>query len=199
VVAGEEGYVRKISVRSTEVETFDRARVLVPNSYLITEKLKNWTLRDNIRRIVIPVEVAHGCNARNVKALLLNVARDNADVMPMPAPSVELEEFGADGLRFKLCAFIHDLTKAGSISTELRMAILDAFNEAGIRTPSRGTDITLQNMDWLREALTQYAGSYNGRSTARNGSPAAQPLAGHQDESVLPAARSHRNGGRFPA
>jgi len=200
VVAGEEGYVRKISVRSTEVETFDRARVLVPNSYLVTEKLKNWTLRDNIRRIVIPVDVVHGCNARNVKALLLNVARENADIMPMPGPSVELEEFGADGLRFKLYAFIHDLTKAGSISTELRMAILDAFNEAGIRTPSRGTDVTLQNMDWLREALTQYvAGSSNGRSTARNAIPAAQPLAGRQGESVLPAAHSHRNGGRFPA
>ena len=192
--------MRKISVRSTEVETFDRARVLVPNSYLVTEKLKNWTLRDNIRRIVIPVDVVHGCNARNVKALLLNVARENADIMPMPGPSVELEEFGADGLRFKLYAFIHDLTKAGSISTELRMAILDAFNEAGIRTPSRGTDVTLQNMDWLREALTQYvAGSSNGRSTARNAIPAAQPLAGRQGESVLPAAHSHRNGGRFPA
>jgi potassium-dependent mechanosensitive channel len=32
VVGGEEGYVRKISVRSTEVETSERARVLIPNS-----------------------------------------------------------------------------------------------------------------------------------------------------------------------
>ncbi len=40
-VGGEEGYVRKISVRSTEVETFDRAHVLIPNSSFITEKVKN--------------------------------------------------------------------------------------------------------------------------------------------------------------
>jgi hypothetical protein len=44
VVVGSEGYVRKISVRSTEIETSERARVLVPNSFLITEKVKNWTL-----------------------------------------------------------------------------------------------------------------------------------------------------------
>ena len=60
VVGGEEGYVRKISVRSTEVETSERARVLIPNSCFITEKVKNWTLRDNIRRIVIPISVGYG-------------------------------------------------------------------------------------------------------------------------------------------
>ena len=81
VVGGEEGYVRKISVRSTEVETFDRARVLIPNSYFITEKVKNWTLRDNIRRIVIPVGVAYGCDPRQAKAILLKVAQDNPNVM----------------------------------------------------------------------------------------------------------------------
>jgi len=64
VVGGEEGYVRKISVRSTEVETSERARVLIPNSYFITEKVKNWTLRDNTRRIVIPVSVPYGCDPR---------------------------------------------------------------------------------------------------------------------------------------
>jgi small-conductance mechanosensitive channel len=50
VVGSDEGYARKISVRSTEVETPERARILIPNSYLVTEKVKNWTLRDNIRR-----------------------------------------------------------------------------------------------------------------------------------------------------
>src|SRR6516164_2125499 len=64
VVGGEEGYVRKISVRSTEVETSERARVLIPNSCFITEKVKNWTLRDNMRRIAIPVTVAHGSDPR---------------------------------------------------------------------------------------------------------------------------------------
>src|SRR4029077_14688903 len=51
VVGGEQGYVRKISVRSTELETFDRANVLIPNSYFISEKVKNWTFRNNVCRI----------------------------------------------------------------------------------------------------------------------------------------------------
>src|SRR5580700_11431551 len=66
VVGGEEGYVRKISVRSTEIETFDRAHVLIPNSYFITEKVKNWTLRNNICRISVAVGVTYNSDVRKV-------------------------------------------------------------------------------------------------------------------------------------
>jgi potassium-dependent mechanosensitive channel len=182
VVGGEEGYVRKISVRSTEIETFDRARVLVPNSYFITEKVKNWTLRDNIRRIVIPVGVAYGCDPRKVKTILLKAAQDNPNIMSAPAPSVDFEDFGADSLNFKLYAFVYDLNKAGSTSTDLRIAILDAFNEAGIAIPFRQTDVTLRNMDWLREAVADYASASRNGTGAGNGKPAA-----------LSDVRSHRD------
>jgi small-conductance mechanosensitive channel len=162
VVGGEEGHVCKISVRSTEIETSERARVLIPNSCFITEKVKNWTLRDNIRRIVISVSVGYGCDPRKVRATLLKVAQDNPHVMTTPAPSVDFD-FGADNLNFKLYAFVDDLNKGGGTSTDLRIAILDAFNEAGIAIPFRQTDATPQNMDWLREAVAQYiSGSHNG-------------------------------------
>ena len=165
VVGGEEGYVRKISVRSTEVETSERARVLIPNSYFITEKVKNWTLRDNTRRIVIPVSVPYGCDPRKVRAILLKVAQDNPSVMTTPAPSIDFD-FGADTLNFKLYAFVDDLNKGGSTSVDLRIAILDAFNEAGIASPSRQTDASPQNMDWLHKAIAEYiSGSHDGRGS----------------------------------
>jgi small-conductance mechanosensitive channel len=191
VVGGEEGYVRKISVRSTEVETFERARVIIPNSYFITEKVKNWTLRDNIRRIVIPVRVAYGCDPRQAKAILLKVAQDNSNVMATPAPSVDFEEFGADSLNFKLYAFVYDLNKSGSTSTDLRIAILDAFNEAGIAIPFRQTDVT------LREAVAEYvSGSHNGTRSG-NGKPAARQLPSHS-ESVTSDADLHRDRRNLP-
>ena len=159
-MGSEEGRVCKISVRSTEIETAERARVLIPNSCFITEKVKNWTLRDDIRRIVIPLSVGYGCDARKVRATLLKVARDNPDVMATPAASVDFE-FGADTLNFKLYAFVDDLNKGGNTSTDLRIAILDAFSEAGI-APFRQAEITPPNMDSLREAVTDYSGSHNG-------------------------------------
>jgi small-conductance mechanosensitive channel len=95
-------------------------------------------------------------------AILLKVAQDNPDVMTTPAPSVDFD-FGADTLNFKVYAFVYDLNKGGSTSTDLRIAILDAFNEAGIAMPFRQTDATPRNMDWLREAVAEYvSGSHNG-------------------------------------
>jgi potassium efflux system protein len=199
VVGGEEGHVRKISVRSTEVETSERARVLIPNSYLITEKVKNWTLRDNTRRIVIPVSVARGSDPRKVRAILLNVARDNPHILTAPAPSAELEEFGADSLEFKLYAFI-DLNKGGGTSTDLRIAILDAFEEAGIASPSRRTDVTLRSTDWLRGMVAESASdSYNGRASAAGG-PAPRHFQERDGQSVQqPTTHLRRNRGPVSA
>ena len=173
VVGGEEGYVRKISVRSTEIETFDRAHVLIPNAYFIAEKVKNWTFRNNVRRIAIPVNVAYDSNARQVQAALLDVARSSADVMRTPEPFVTLDEFGATGLSFTLYAFIADITKAGSVKTNLSMGILEAFSVAGIVIPFGRVDVAIRKMEWLRELIAGGAspptgdGSGNGQTRPR--------------------------------
>jgi potassium-dependent mechanosensitive channel len=157
VVGGEEGYVRKISVRSTELETFDRAHVLIPNSYFIAEKVKNWTFRNNIRRVALPVGVAYGSDPHEVRAVLLKVAQENSDVLKVPEPFVMLDEFAAASLNFTLYAFVGDINKSGNVRTELAIAILDAFSKAGIVMPFGQTDIALQKMDWLREMIAEFA------------------------------------------
>src|SRR6516165_4691740 len=174
VVGGEAGYVRKISVRSTEVETFERASVVIPNSYFITEKVKNWTLRDNKRRIAIPVRVANGSDPRAVKSILLKVAQDHPSVLTLPAPSFDFEDFGADGLTFKLYVFV-DLSAGGNVAADLRIAILEAFQEAGILIPSRQAEVTLQTIDLLRETA-QYLSSDAHKTRVEAKGPAAGQL-----------------------
>lgn len=176
VVGGEEGYVRKISVRSTELETFDRANVLIPNSYFISEKVKNWTFRNNLRRVSLPIGVAYGSDPHQVRDVLLKVARDNADVLTAPEPFVTLDEFAVSSLNFTLYAYVGDINKAGGVRTELAMAILGAFREAGIAIPFGQTDVALQKMDWLREMLAEFASRPAARRAANgNGASADAP------------------------
>src|SRR5215831_4918298 len=169
VVGGEEGYVRKISVRSTELETFDGAHVLIPNAYFVAEKVKNWTFRNNIRRIAIPVGVVYGSDARQVQAVLLKVAADNLDVLKTPAPAVTLDDFALGSVNFTLYAFIADVRKTGSVRTELATAILEAFSDTGIVIPFGQTDVTIRKMDWLRDIVAEYASPANAQH-AGNGS-----------------------------
>ncbi len=172
VVSGEEGYVRKISVRSTELETFDGAHVLIPNAYFVSEKVKNWTFRNKLRRISIPIGVAYGSDPRQVQAILLKVAADNPDVLKSPEPVVTLDEFATASVNFTLYAFIADITKTGSIRTGLAIAILDTFKENGIVIPFGQTDVTIRKMDWLRDLIADYGAPEH----AGNGSHAPSHL-----------------------
>jgi potassium efflux system protein len=174
-VGGEEGLVRRISVRSTEIETFDRANVLVPNSYFISETVKNWTLHNYSRRIIILVNVSYGSDPRRARELLLEIARSHDQVMTNPEPFVALDEFGSQALVFKLYAYVYDLTKGGSIRTDLRISILEKFKEAGITMPDGATDINLRNPDWLKRAMQpQAAGAVRERRRKRAESRAAK-------------------------
>jgi small-conductance mechanosensitive channel len=121
---------------------------------------------------VIPISVGYGCDARKVRATLLKVAQDNPNVMTTPAPSVDFD-FGADTLNFKLYTFVDDLDKGGSTSTDLRFAILDAFSEAGIAMPfpQRQTDVTSQNLDWLREVAAEYVSGSKGIGSGNGKAP----------------------------
>jgi hypothetical protein len=92
---------------------------------------------------------------------------------------VDFEDFGASSLNFKLYAHIADLTKAGGTRTDLRIAILDAFNEAGIVFPFPQTEVTIRDMDWLRAAIAR---GHNGRG-AENGNPASRHVPGPMQSS----------------
>ncbi len=174
VAGGEEGYVRKISVRSTEIETFDGANVLIPNSFFISEKVKNWTLRNNTGRVTIGVRVPHGTDPRRVSAILLQVAQKHAAVMVVPKPSVYFDDFGAGTLDFKLFAFIQDLNSSSSVRTELRLGILDAFEAEGIAIASEQTDVALRDVDWLKDAVAVYVARALSGQVPGNGAGTAQ-------------------------
>ena len=136
IVIGEfEGVVNRISVRATEIQTFQFASVIIPNSELISKAVKNWTYKDKVGRIDIPVGVAYDCDIEQVRKMLVDCARSQPRVSAAPPPRVELRDFSHGYLALELRCFVSEVNSYHSIATELRLAILKAFREAGIDMP----------------------------------------------------------------
>lgn len=135
VVKGEEGYVRRISVRSTEIETFDRANVIIPNSELISNVVKNWTHADTNSRITIKVGVSYDSDPDKVREILLNAANNHPKLAKNPSPVVLLLGFGDNALEFELSSIVMNVAFAGTTRSDLNFSILHSFRGAGIEIP----------------------------------------------------------------
>jgi small-conductance mechanosensitive channel len=145
VVGGEEGYVRRISVRATEVETFDRASVLVPNSEFITGTVKNWTHANLTGRLSIPVGVAYHSDVEKVRDILVGCASEHAQVLKVPPPRALFLNFGASALEFELRCYLGNIDNILLVRSDLHYAILKGFREAGIEIPFPQHDLHIRS------------------------------------------------------
>ena len=156
-VKGQEGFVRRISVRSTEIETFDKASLIVPNSDLITSSVTNWTHRNALGAATVKVRVGYHSDAEQVRSILLKVASECPLLMQHPAPTVVLENFGESGLEFSLGAIIPDVSKGDAAKSDLRFRILKAFREARIEMPYAQYDVHLRDLDLVKMVMAKMA------------------------------------------
>ena len=153
IVVGErQGYVERIRVRATEVQTFERSSVIIPNSELLSSALVNWTHRDAIGRIEIAVGVSYGSDVERVRATLLEVAASHADVMRDPAPVVFFMAFGDSSLDFELRCFVPEAIWKLRVATEMRFEVLRLFRERGIEIPFPQRDLHVRGREALRAA-----------------------------------------------
>ena len=144
VVGDIEGYVKSIRIRSTQIQTFDRADVIVPNSDLISNPVTNWMLKEARGRIRVPVGVAYGSDTEKVRDILLEVASGHDMVIKdgsAPEPQVRFRGFGDSSLDFELRCHIEHIDNRMLVISDLNFAIDKAFREHGIEIPFPQRDI----------------------------------------------------------
>ena len=131
-VGDTDGVVTKIRIRATTIRNYDRKELLVPNKEFITGRLLNWSLSDQVTRIVIVVGVAYGTDVDKAHELMKEAAEENEQVLDDPHPIVSFEGFGDNSLTLLLRAFIDDLDYRVQTVTALHKAINRKFEQAGI-------------------------------------------------------------------
>ena len=145
--------MRRISVRATEIETFDRASLIVPNSELITGRVLNWTHRDSLVSVNVKVGVGYDSDPEQVIAILKKCADDHPEVLRTPAPGAIFENFGDSALMFSLRISLPDIANACGVQSELRIAMLKALRAADIEIPFNQVDVNLRDLDAVKRYL----------------------------------------------
>lgn len=149
VVGNTEGYVKRISIRSTQIQTFDRADVIVPNSELISQQVTNWMLYDSQGRARIPVGVAYGSDTQKVKLILEKLGKDHPSVITdgsYPEPKVLFLGFGDSSLNFELRCFVRNIDNRLQVVSDINFAIDAAFRAEGVEIPFPQRDLHLRSL-----------------------------------------------------
>ena len=132
VVGDGEGTVRRINVRATEIETYDRSTVIVPNSNLISGVVKNRVRVDRTGRVVLPVTVPRTADPVQVAELLTAVGAAHADVLKDLPPRVLFKKIGESDLTFELICIVADVERQSRVQSDLNFAVFEALKKAGL-------------------------------------------------------------------
>lgn len=134
-INGEEGKIKQINIRSTELETFKKTSVIVPNATLLSTSVINMTHGDNWTRVSVSVGVAYGSDVEKVRDILIECALNNPKVLKDPAPYVIFTDFASSSLNFDLRCYSNNIWDGWTIPSELRFAINRRFIEEKIEIP----------------------------------------------------------------
>jgi small-conductance mechanosensitive channel len=141
--------VKKINVRSTVVQTYDNASLIIPNADFVSTQVTNWSFKDKRLRRNILIGVAYGSDVTLVRDTLLEIAQKTPKVLKVPAPDVLFTDFGDSALIFRLRLWT-DIDSMLKVETAIRFEIDRLFRERGIEISFPQRDVHIRS--WLPAA-----------------------------------------------
>lgn len=135
-IGDQEGDIRKINVRATEIQVGDRSTLIVPNSELITKSVRNMTLSNPMGRVQLQFSVPLGQDMERVRALLLEIYAAHERTLAEPAPSVFIDSLANGMANFNSFVYVGSPREAYGVRSELFFRLLQRMGEEGIALQS---------------------------------------------------------------
>ncbi|WP_321874224.1 DUF3772 domain-containing protein [Burkholderia ubonensis] len=145
-ISGVEGDIRRINVRATEIQLSDRSTVIVPNSQLISQNLRNVTMGNSTQGVAtLVLTFPLNTDPEQVRDLLLDAYREHPSILEKPAPSVTFSQLTPDGITLSVTGYVASPRIAGSTKSDLLFEILKRLRAAQISLSSPRM-LMVQNM-----------------------------------------------------
>jgi len=139
-----EGEVKDIGLRASQIRTWDGSDVLVPNGYLISGKLTNYTFSDNKRRLNLEINLSATADIQKASKIILQAASKVPKVLNKPAPYLNFEGINDGRSVIVAYAWIKDYSNGISIGTDLKIAVYEALRKEGFEISLPVLDLQLK-------------------------------------------------------
>jgi len=154
-VDGIVGKVKRIGLRTSEVESLDEITIVIPNSKLVVDNVTNWSYNGRHSRFQVGIGVAYDTDPEEVRSILLRVADSQMELSTQPKPHVQFIGFGDSSLDFKLHFYTNDFWEIDRIKSDLRFKMFAALKKADIEIPFPQTDLWIRNAKEQTELKTE--------------------------------------------
>lgn len=133
-VDGQEGIVKNIRIRATELETFDKSSILIPNATILSGDVVNVTRRKE-GRVIVPVGVSYNSDMNLVERILRECAKGLPQAKKTEEPMILMTEFGDSSVNFEVRVIIEKATDGIVARSQLMFSIWDALKENNVEIP----------------------------------------------------------------
>jgi small-conductance mechanosensitive channel len=128
------GRVTEIGVRASKVLAWNGSEVIVPNGALISNKVVNWTLTNEKRRLEISIKTAFDADPEKVIKILSEVAAQHPNTLEDPAPMGVFNGYESVALDFTLFCWV-EFNVSLSTKSDIAIAAFKALAAASIDAP----------------------------------------------------------------
>ncbi|PPU95460.1 mechanosensitive ion channel protein MscS [Xanthomonas populi] len=145
VIAGQEGIVDEIRIFQTRLRSFDERMITLPNSTITTSPIINYSTLPN-RRLEVNVGVGYEDDLKKAQQLLLQIAKENPNILDSPAPFVQVTNLGETTVDLMLFAYATNGNFGAAKSTTLEQ-IRNQLLENGLNIPYPQRDLHVYHHD----------------------------------------------------
>ena len=139
------GKVTRIQMRATTITDWNQKELIVPNKSFITNQLVNWTLTDQVTRVVIPIGISYDADVEAAQKIIAETAFSSPLVLKVPEPSVLFLEFGESSLNFSIRVYVSELGHRLLVTNDIHLRLVVALRKAGIEIPYPQRDLHLRS------------------------------------------------------
>ncbi len=150
------GWVKVLGARYVSVQTLSGVEHLIPNEFMITNSVVNWSYSDTLVSSKVAVGIAYNSDIRKAMELMAEAARSTPRVLQDPPPGASLVAFADNSINLELSFWVDDpIHGLGGLKSQIMLKIWDAFTANGIDFPYPQRDVHVYPSDELRQLLAK--------------------------------------------